>query len=116
MSASTPSPVMAETACTGWPRAAPREAAAPAAPGRSILLTATTLGRGARGGAWRPQAVAPLHPTQVRLQRGEGVVGDLGAGGRHPGYQGALAGVGEPDDGRVGGELECQRALRLLAR
>ena len=49
-----------------------------------------------------------VHPddTEVRLQRGERIVGDLGLRGRHRTDEGRLADIGKADDGDVGHELE----------
>src|SRR3989441_5574879 len=46
--------------------------------------------------------------AERRLERREGVVGDLGLGRRHPRDERRLAGVGEPDDADVGKELELE--------
>ena len=53
--------------------------------------------------------------SEVGLEGGEGVVGDLGLGRRDPRDQGALAGVGEPHQGHVGHEPELQLQPALLA-
>ncbi len=49
-----------------------------------------------------------VHPddTEVRLQRRERIVGDLGLRGRHRTDEGRLADIGKADDGDVGHELE----------
>ena len=54
--------------------------------------------------------------AQVRLEGGEGVVGDLGLGRRDPRDQGALAGVREPHQGHVGHQLELEVQPALLAQ
>ena len=56
----------------------------------------------------------PHHP-EVRLERRERVVGDLGLGRRDGGDQRRLADVGEPDEGDVGEELELEPQPALLA-
>ena len=53
--------------------------------------------------------------AQMRLQGGEGVVGDLRLGGRHGRDQGGLAGVGEADQRHVGHQLELHVQPELLA-
>ena len=53
--------------------------------------------------------------AEVRLERGERVVGDFGLGRRHRRDQGRLAGVGEADQGHVGHELELHVQPELLA-
>ena len=53
------------------------------------------------------------------MQRGEGIVGDLGPGVRGRGEEGGLAGVRQADEAGVGDQLQAQpeRALdALLAR
>ena len=55
------------------------------------------------------------HDAQVGLERGEGIVGDLGPGRRDHREQRALAGVGLAHQAHVGDELEHQLDLPLLA-
>ena len=52
--------------------------------------------------------VAEGDDTQVRLQRGERVVGNLGACRRDARDECRLAGIGEPDDADVGEQLQLQ--------
>ena len=56
-----------------------------------------------------------LDHSQVGLQGGERIVGDLGLGGRHGRDQRALAGVGKPDEGGVGNELDFETDGDLVA-
>jgi hypothetical protein len=51
---------------------------------------------------------------EVRGEGREGVVGDLGPGGRQARHQRGLAGVREPDQRDVGGKLELEREPALL--
>ena len=53
--------------------------------------------------------------AQVRLERGEGIVGDLGSRRRDDREQRALAGVGLAHQAHVGDELEHQLDLPLFA-
>ena len=59
--------------------------------------------------------VVPAHHAQVRLQRGERIVGDLWCGRRDDGDQRALARVGKTDEGDVGHQLELEVEPALLA-
>src|SRR3990172_850146 len=60
-------------------------------------------------------AIVYLDDTQIRLDRCERIVGDLRPRGRNPCDQGALAGVGKPDDGCVRHRLELEREVGLGA-
>ncbi len=60
-------------------------------------------------------AVAHPHHAEVGLEGGEGVVGDLGPGRRHPRDEGALAHVGEPDQGHVGHQGQFEPVPLLVA-
>ena len=53
--------------------------------------------------------VAVGHHAQVGHEGGEGVVGNLGLGGRYYRQQRALARVGEAHEAHVGQQLELQR-------
>ena len=55
------------------------------------------------------------HDTEMRLERREGIVGDLGLGGGDPRDERALARVREADEGDVGHELELEAEPALLA-
>lgn len=46
--------------------------------------------------------------AEVRMQRGEGVVGDLRPGARAGGEEGRLAGIGQADEAGIGNELQPQ--------
>ncbi len=59
--------------------------------------------------------VRGAHHTQVGLQGGEGVVGDLGLGRRDARDQGALAHVGETDQGHVGHQGQLHVVPLLMA-
>src|SRR5262245_42536593 len=59
--------------------------------------------------------VAEVDDTEVRDQRGEGVVGDLGARARHARDEGRLADVGKAEQADVGQELELEPERALLA-
>jgi len=56
------------------------------------------------------------HHSQIGLQGGEGIVGNLGAGGADGRQQGGFAGVGHAHDAHVGDELQLQVQPALLAR
>ena len=53
--------------------------------------------------------------AQLGFQRGEGIVGDLGAGRAHTTHQGALACVGEARQPHIGDELELELYIADLA-
>ena len=53
---------------------------------------------------------------EVRLERGEGVVGDLGLGRRDPGDQRRLPDVRQPDQRHVGHQLQLESQPALLPR
>ncbi len=59
--------------------------------------------------------VLPAHHTEVRFQRGERVVGDLGLGRAHHRDQRRLARVGEADERGVGEQLQLELEPALLA-
>ena len=52
--------------------------------------------------------------AEVGMQGGEGIVGDLGPGARHPRQKGGLAGIGEADQAGIGDQLEAQPDPKLL--
>ena len=52
--------------------------------------------------------VAEADDAELGVERGEGVVGDLGAGGGDDGEEGALASVREADEADIGDELEAE--------
>ena len=56
-----------------------------------------------------------LDDAELRLERGEGVVGDLRPGGGDGAEQGALAGVGHADEADIGDEFEFELEAALLA-
>ena len=60
-------------------------------------------------------AVVEPHHTQVGLERREGVVRDLGLGGRDAGDERGLAHVREADERHVGHQLQLQAQPALLA-
>ncbi len=55
------------------------------------------------------------HHAEVRLQRGEGVAGDLWLGRRNARDERRLAGIGEPDERHVGHELDLEVVPGFLA-
>ena len=57
---------------------------------------------------------APAHHAQVGRERGEGVVGDLGARPGDAADQRGLAGVGVADDAHVGQQLQLELEVLLL--
>ena len=59
--------------------------------------------------------VAEVHDPEVRLERGEGVVGDLGRRGGQRRQEGGLAGVRQPDQPDVGDEPQLEAQPMLLA-
>ena len=63
----------------------------------------------------RERRVAGGDHTEVGHQRGERVVGDLGARPRDRGDQAGLAGAGEADEADVGDHLELEDDLELVA-
>ena len=80
----------------------------PAAPSTSPGMSAITNSV--------PSRSPPTRTTpEMRLERGERVVGDLGLGGRDGGDQGRLPGVGEADQGDVRHQLELHVEPALLA-
>ena len=58
---------------------------------------------------------ADLDDAEVGLEGGEGVVGDLGAGGGEAGDEGGLADVGVADEAGVGEETEFEAVVALFA-
>ena len=83
-----------------WPR--PRPSLAPSiSPGMSATTKSVSSSR--------------LHDAEVRLERGERVVGDLRLGRRDDADQRALADVGEADERDVGHQLELELEPALLA-
>ena len=57
----------------------------------------------------RPHRSTPRSDhAEIGDERGERVVGDLGAGGAHARDEGGLADAGEPDERRVGHELHLE--------
>ena len=60
-------------------------------------------------------ALPDPHDTQVRDQGRERIVGDLRLGRADAADEGALAGVGEADEGHVGHELQLEPEPMLLA-
>ncbi len=59
--------------------------------------------------------VLPAHDTEVRLERGERIVGDLGLGRADHGDERRLPRVREPDERGVGHQLELELEPPLLA-
>ena len=60
--------------------------------------------------------VVDADDAEVRLERGEGVIGDLGSRRRDRREQGGLAGVGVADQADVGDDLQLQLDVALLPR
>ena len=56
-----------------------------------------------------------LDHAELRAQRGEGVIGDLGPGARDGGEEGRLAGIGQPHQPGIGDQLQAQPDPALLA-
>ena len=63
----------------------------------------------------RSSVVTQVHHAEVRLERGERVVGDLRLGGGHGREERRLAGVGQPDEPDVGDEPQLEPEPALLA-
>ena len=59
---------------------------------------------------------ADLDDAEVGLERGEGVVGDLGFGGGEAGDQGRLADIGVADQPGVGEQAKLQAVAAFFAR
>ncbi len=57
-----------------------------------------------------------LDDAQMGDERREGIIGDLGTGGRHPGDERRFADVRQTDDPHIGQEFELQRDPPFLAR
>ena len=62
-----------------------------------------------------PAVAGQFDDAELRLERGEGVVGDLGPGRGDRAEQRALAGVGHADEADVGDELQFQPEPAFLA-
>ncbi len=60
-------------------------------------------------------ALVDTHHAELRMQRGEGIVGDLRLGRADRGEEGGLAGVGQADQPGVGDQLQAQADGALLA-
>jgi hypothetical protein len=60
--------------------------------------------------------VVAAHDAQLRLQRREGIVGDLGSGAGRRREEGRLAGIRQTDEPDIGDQLEPQPDPALLAR
>ena len=56
------------------------------------------------------------HDAEARMQRREGIVGDLRLGRGDGGEEGRLAGIGQADEAGIGDQLEPQPDRLLLAR
>jgi hypothetical protein len=59
--------------------------------------------------------IAELNDAEVRFERGERVIGDLGSGGGDARDQRALAGIRKADQTHIGQEFEFQPQLELVA-
>src|SRR5262249_6599450 len=59
--------------------------------------------------------IIELHDSQLRLKRGERIIGDLGPRRRETRDQGRLSGIGEPDQADVGKQLQLEPEPALLA-
>ena len=57
-----------------------------------------------------------IHDAQVRRQRREMIIGNLGLGVRHPGKQGGFSHVREAHQSHVRDDLQLQQHLQLLSR
>ncbi len=101
-------------------------------PGRAAAPARVPARRGGGTGAPAPPLAGPLdetgevghdelglvvepHHAEVRLEGGEGVVGDLGLGGRDGGDERGLPDAREAHEGHVGHQLELQSQPALLA-
>ena len=60
-------------------------------------------------------AVIDFEHAELRMQRGERIVGDLRLGRAHGGEEGRLAGIGQADDAGIGDQLQAQADGALLA-
>ena len=60
-------------------------------------------------------ALVDAHDAELRMQRGERIVGDLRLGGADRGEEGGLAGIGQADQAGVGDQLQPQPDGALLA-
>ena len=85
------------------PRPAPR-CAPSMRPGRSATVKDSVVGK-----------VADLDDAEVGLEGGEGVVGDLGAGGGEARDERGFADVGVADEAGVGEETEFEAVVALFA-
>ncbi len=61
-------------------------------------------------------ALVHMHDAELRLQGGEGIVGDLRLGAAGRGQEGGLAGIGQADQAGIGDQLQPQPDPALLAR
>ena len=59
--------------------------------------------------------VVDRHGAELGLERGERIVGDLGARARYRGEKGRLAGIGQAEKPGVGEQLQAQPQPALLA-
>jgi hypothetical protein len=60
-------------------------------------------------------AAVDLDDAELRMQRGEGIVGDLRFGRADRGEKGRLAGIGQADQAGIGDQLQPQPDRALLA-
>ena len=60
--------------------------------------------------------VGQADDAELRMQRGERVVGDLRARGGDDGQEGGFAGVRQPDQSGIGDQLQAQPDPAFLAR
>ena len=61
-------------------------------------------------------AAVGIHDAELRMQRGEGIVGDLRLGRADHGEEGRLAGIGQADEAGIRDQLQPQPDPALLAR
>jgi hypothetical protein len=61
-------------------------------------------------------ARAHRHHAQIRMQRGERIIGHFGSRRRHGANQRGLAGIGQPEQSHIGDQLQFQLQLALLSR
>ncbi len=60
-------------------------------------------------------ALVDAHDAELRMQRGERIVGDLRLGGADRGEKSGLAGIGQADDAGIGDQFQPQPDGALLA-
>ena len=82
--------------------------------GRARRLRCAPSIRPGRSASTNSSSSTPHH-AELRLQGGEGIVGDLRPGARDRGEQGRFAGIGQADQPGIGDQLQAQPDPALLA-